>query len=267
MVSLWSALPKWCVFAITSSFLLNEGCVPVSKMVELPRHLRTAHCHLSKIYNHSMNFDSCVLKFYAEFDTCVLFCTLRHHEYDAWHRHCCLLVMIKWNWAAVSSGWLRACRIMLIHAQISLVQHKVVEKWTQSGCFVIRPCRSIDLESRLIYFSGFPPSWKMLELYFLKFGHSCPLTHPFHFVSYNCPTVWNYVTHTLGSSAVKPRITAASQLVMFWLQSHWIQALPVMVAFILCPPIICSDFPNGNMLLCHNYFDVILLHVGSTNGF
>jgi hypothetical protein len=39
------------------------------------------------------------------------------------------------------------------------------------------------------------------------------------------------------------------------------------MAFILCPPIICSDFPNDNILLCHNYFDVILLHAGSTIGF
>lgn len=39
------------------------------------------------------------------------------------------------------------------------------------------------------------------------------------------------------------------------------------MAFVLCPPIIHSDFPNGNMLLCPNYFDVILLHAGSTNGF
>lgn len=178
MVSLWSAVTKLCVFAITSSFLINEGCVRILKMVEPPRHLCTAHCLLSKSYNNSMSFGSCVLKICAELDTCVLFCTLRHHEYDAWHRQCCLLVMIKGNWAAVSSDWLTACRNMPKHARKSLAQHKVLERWTESGYFVIRPCRSIDLESRLIYFSGFPPSWEMLELYFLKFGHSCPLTHP-----------------------------------------------------------------------------------------
>lgn len=219
MVSLWSALTKSCVFAITSSFLLNEGCVPILKMVVPPRLLCTVHCHLSKSYNHSMRFGSCVLKFCAEFDTCVLFCTLRHHEYDAWHRHCCLLVMIKWNCTAVSSGWLRACGNMPRHAHKSLAQHDVLEKWTQSGYFVIRPWIDPEILHPVWFISvGFlHHSWKMLELYFLKFGHSCPLTHPFRFVSYNRPTIWNYITHTLGWSPFKSRITAVSQLVMFWL--------------------------------------------------
>jgi hypothetical protein len=105
------------------------------------------------------------------------------------------------------------------HAHNSLAQHNVLEKWTQSGYFVIRPWVDPEIWHPDWFISvGFlHHSWKVLELYFLKFNHSSPLTHPFWFVSYNRPTIWTYITHTLGRSAFKSRITAVSQLVMFWL--------------------------------------------------
>jgi hypothetical protein len=73
--------------------------------------------------------------------THTLFLNLRHHEFEAWHTYCCLLVGILSDWmAAVRSCWLRICRKMSKHAQKShiTVWYTVLDKCIQSGYFLIR---------------------------------------------------------------------------------------------------------------------------------
>ena len=42
---------------------------------------------------------------------CTLLFTLWHHKYDAWHRHCHLLVIFASDWVAgMSCSWLSMCR-------------------------------------------------------------------------------------------------------------------------------------------------------------
>jgi len=75
------------------------------------------------------------------FCTHTLFHTLRHHEFELWHTHCCLLAVIVSDWkAAVRSCWLKTCREMSRHAQKSpiTVWYKVLNKCIQSGYFLIR---------------------------------------------------------------------------------------------------------------------------------
>jgi len=73
--------------------------------------------------------------------THTLFHTLRHHEFEIWHTHYCLLAVIVSDWmAAVRSCWLRTCRKMSRHAQKSpiTVWYKVLDKFIQSTYFLMR---------------------------------------------------------------------------------------------------------------------------------
>jgi hypothetical protein len=49
-------------------------------------------------------FCSCFLEFCTVYERHALISTLGHHKYNAWHKHCCLLMMTACNWmTAVSS--------------------------------------------------------------------------------------------------------------------------------------------------------------------
>jgi len=63
-----------------------------------------------------------------------LISTFGHNKYNAWHKHCCLLMMTACNWmAAVSSRLIGAHRNMFRHTQQSpiLVWCRVTGKWTR----------------------------------------------------------------------------------------------------------------------------------------
>jgi hypothetical protein len=87
---------------------------------------------------------SCFLwlwKYFTHTHTHTLFHTLRHHEFEVWHTHYCLLAVVVSHWmAAVMSCWLRICRKMWRHAQKSpiTVWYKILDKCIQSGYFLIR---------------------------------------------------------------------------------------------------------------------------------
>lgn len=65
-------------------------------------------------------FCFCCLKFCTASERHALICILGHHNYDAWHIYCCLLVMTASNWmAAMSSHWIGAHGNVFRHTQRS----------------------------------------------------------------------------------------------------------------------------------------------------
>jgi hypothetical protein len=105
MINLQSSLTKSHTFAVTSSFMVNEGhpehfitvCeyVPILKAAEPLRNLCMAHGLLSKgSFNYFISYGSCFLRLWKKCYIHTVFHTLRHHGFDAWHKHYCLIAMI-----------------------------------------------------------------------------------------------------------------------------------------------------------------------------
>jgi hypothetical protein len=148
MFSLWAALAKswhFCCHFISTHWKTSRMLVTFSH--------RSMDVHQSKICkwlwtypkswsspNHK--FCSYFLEFCTVYEGHALICTLGHHKYNAWHKHCCLLVMTACNWmAAVSSRLIRAYRNMFRHTQQrpNLVWCRVTGKWTRFRYYLIGP--------------------------------------------------------------------------------------------------------------------------------
>lgn len=63
-------------------------CVPIFKVAELLKNLSMAHGLTSKgSLNYVLSFSSRFIKFCTKFNTYAFFCDVRHHKYNAWHKH------------------------------------------------------------------------------------------------------------------------------------------------------------------------------------